>query len=302
MDFSIFLTVEAWISLITLIFLEIVLGVDNLVFITITSGKLPSDKQSLGRKLGLAGALVTRCIFLCFASFLVHMVDPLFTLDLGFFVHGFSVRDIIMLLGGLYLIYKGFAELREVLSLAEEREAIREKTAGADDHAPDNTLKRIGLPQAIATIMVMDIVFSIDSVITAVGMAEHLIIMILAVMIAVILMMVFIDQVSNFINNHSEMKILALTFITVIGVLLACDGLGIHSGIEVMDMHGEKLMVYFAMVFAFVLECIQIRYNSNLAALRTKVQAEAEEIVRDEIGSADGAEAEIIEQLEGEDA
>lgn len=299
MDFSIFLTAEAWISLITLIFLEIVLGVDNLVFITITSSKLPKDKQSLGRKLGLAGALISRVVFLCFASFLVHMVDPLFTLDLGGYVHGFSVRDLIMLCGGIYLIYKGIIELKEVLSLAEEREEIREKTAGADFHAPDNTLRKIGLPQAVATIMVMDIVFSIDSVITAVGMAEHLIIMILAVMIAVVLMMVFIDQISNFINTHAEMKILALTFITVIGVLLAFDGLGINSGIEILDMHGEKLMVYFAMVFAFILECVQIRYNSNLAKLMAEVDEESREFAQGDTASIEGAEESIKEELEG---
>ena len=282
MDFSIFLTAEAWISLITLIFLEIVLGVDNLVFITITSNRLPKNQQSLGRKLGLAGALATRIMFLSFASFLVHMVEPLFHIDLGFFAHGFSVRDIIMLAGGIYLIYKGIAELRDVLGLAEEREQLRESTAHVDGNAPDNQLKRIGLPQAIGTIMIMDIVFSIDSVITAVGLAEHLVIMILAVMIAVILMMVFIDQVSNFINSHAEMKILALVFITIIGVLLALDGLAINSGIEVMEMHAEKLMVYFAMVFSFVLECIQICYNSNLAKLKAEIAQDADEIETEE--------------------
>ena len=271
MDLTIFLTAEAWISLITLIFLEIVLGVDNLVFITITSNRLPKEKQRLGRKLGLAGALVSRIIFLSFASYLVHMVDPLFTIDLGFFNHGFSIRDLVLFLGGIYLIYKGISELRDVLGLVEEREALREKTAGADEHAPDNQLKRIGLPQAVGTIMVMDVVFSIDSVITAVGLANQLIIMILAVMIAVFLMMAFIDQVSNFINSHAEMKILALVFITVIGVLLTLDGLGINSGIEIWDMHAEKLMVYFAMVFAFCLECVQIKYSSNLAKLNAEM-------------------------------
>ena len=106
MDLSIFLTAEAWISLGTLIFLEIVLGVDNIVFITITTDRLPKEKQALGRKLGLAGALISRIIFLSFASFLVHMVDPLFAVDLGFFSHGFSVRDIVMILGGAYLVYR----------------------------------------------------------------------------------------------------------------------------------------------------------------------------------------------------
>ena len=257
MDLSIFTTPEAWISLVTLLFLEIVLGVDNLVFIAITTDRLPADKQHLGRRLGLIGAMAMRILFLCFASFLVHMTDDLFTIP-GIQISGeplgFSVRDLVLLFGGAYLIYKGFAEVRDVLNLTEE------KDSQGDSQTPKRTL---GLPQAVATIMVMDLVFSIDSVITAVGLANHLIIMILAVMIAVILMMIFVDTISDFINAHTEMKILALVFIVAIGVLLVLDSLGINSGIEVLDMHGEKLMVYFAMVFAIVLEVIQMKYTKN---------------------------------------
>ena len=264
MDLSIFASPEAWISLVTLIFLEIVLGVDNIVFISITSNRLPEEKQHIGRKLGLAGAMLSRCIFLCFASYLVHMVAPLFTIDLGFFSHGFSVRDIVLLLGGAYLIYKGIDEMRDVLALTEE------KASHSEEHKAKH---QIGLGQAIGTIMVMDVVFSIDSVITAVGLANYLIIMILAVVIAVIMMMVFIDPISDFINKHTEMKILALCFISVIGILLVLDSLGINSGIEVLDMHMEKLMVYFAMVFAFVLELIQMRWSSNFAKWKQEVAA-----------------------------
>ena len=257
MDLSIFATPEAWISLVTLMFLEIVLGVDNLVFIVLTSDRLPPGEQHIGRNLGLLGALVSRCIFLCFASFLVHMTDKLFTIP-GLYINGaefgLSVRDLVLFLGGLYLIYKGIVELRDVLKLSEEKESQGDA---------DKPRKTIGLAGAVVTIMVMDIVFSIDSVITAVGLANHLIVMIIAVMLAVFLMMVFIDPISDFINTHTEMKILALVFITVIGVLLVLDGLGINSGIEVLDMHAEKLMVYFAMVFAIVLEVIQMRYNKN---------------------------------------
>lgn len=278
MDLSIFLTPEAWISLITLIFLEIVLGVDNIVFISITTNRLPPEKQHIGRKLGLAGALIMRCLFLSFASWLVHMVDPLFTVDLGFFSHGFSIRDIVMLLGGGYLIYKGITELLETLRLTEFK-----AEGGSEEHVAKHL---ISLPQAVGTIMVMDLVFSIDSVITAVGLAEHLIIMILAVIIAVVMMMIFIDTIADFINKHTEMKILALVFISAIGVLLVLDSAGIHTGIEVLDMHMEKLMVYFAMVFAFVLELIQMKFNSNLAAWKREKAEEAsvkvvESIVRD---------------------
>lgn len=255
-DLSIFTTPEAWISLITLLFLEIVLGVDNLVFIAITTDRLPAEKQHLGRKIGLLGALFMRIIFLCFASFLVHMTTPLFTIPF-IEIHGepmgFSVRDLVLLAGGIYLIYKGIDEIRSVLNLTEEKE----------QHEPEVHRSTITLPQAVITIMVMDLVFSIDSVITAVGLAQHLIIMILAVIVAVVLMMVFIDAISNFINQHTEIKILALVFIVMIGILLTLDGLGINSGIEILDMHLEKLMVYFAMVFSIILELIQMKYKKN---------------------------------------
>lgn len=255
-DLSIFTTPEAWISLITLLFLEIVLGVDNLVFIAITTDRLPAEKQHLGRKIGLLGALIMRIIFLCFASFLVHMTTPLFTIPF-IEIHGepmgFSVRDLVLLAGGIYLIYKGIDEIRSVLNLTEEKE----------QHEPEVHRSAITLPQAVITIMIMDLVFSIDSVITAVGLAQHLIIMILAVIIAVVLMMVFIDAISNFINQHTEIKILALVFIVMIGILLTLDGLGINSGIEILDMHLEKLMVYFAMVFSIILELIQMKYKKN---------------------------------------
>ena len=266
MDLSIFATPEAWISLLTLFFLEIVLGVDNLVFIAITTDRLPEDKRHIGRKLGLAGALIMRIIFLCFASFLVHMTNPLFTIDLGFWAHGFSIRDLVLGLGGAYLIFKGIQEVRDMLNLTEVK---------AETSQEHKALHQIGLGQAVVTIMVMDVVFSIDSVITAVGLADHLIIMIIAVMAAVLLMMVFIDAISNFISSHPEMKILALTFIVVIGALLVIDGCGFHSGIEIMGIAGEKLMVYFAMVFAVVLELIQMRYNENLAAWNKELAQKA---------------------------
>lgn len=256
MDFSIFATPEAWISLLTLTFLEIVLGVDNIVFISITTDRLPAEKQHIGRKLGLAGALVMRCIFLCFASWLVHLHATLFVIDLGDLHHDFTIRDLVMLAGGAYLIYKGITEIVDMMRLSEVKASLHE------EHAAKRTL---GLGQAVGTIMVMDLVFSIDSVITAVGLAEHLIVMILAVVIAVVIMMVFIDAISNFINKNVEMKILALVFIAAVGVLLTLDSLGITTGIEILDMHLEKLMVYFAMVFAVVLELVQMRYNSNLA-------------------------------------
>lgn len=255
MDISIFATPEAWISLITLTFLEIVLGIDNIVFISITTDRLPEEKQHIGRKLGLAGALVMRCVFLCFASWLVHLQNTLFSVDLGFYSHDFSFRDIVMLVGGAYLVYKGISELKGMLDLKEAKSELSEEHKAAH---------QLGLGQAVGTIMIMDVVFSIDSVITAVGLAQHLIVMILAVIVAVFIMMAFIDQISNFINSNVEMKILALVFIAAIGVLLVLESFGITTGIEVLDMHLEKMMMYFAMLFAVILELIQMRFNSNM--------------------------------------
>lgn len=267
-DLSVLLTPEGLISLVTLIFLEILLGVDNIVFIVLTSSKLPENLQALGRKLGLLGAMVMRCLFLCFASYLIHMVDPLFTINLGFYNHGFAIRDIVLFLGGAYLIYKGFTELHKTFSLVEEKE--EGETDSSDSKSKSNARKTISLPQAVGTIMIMDIVFSIDSVITAVGMANHLIIMILAVVIAIIIMVTFIGFIANFINAHVELEILALIFIATIGVLLAFDGAGIVSSVEILDMHLEKLLVYFGMLFSFAIELIQIRYRTKRAAVEKK--------------------------------
>ncbi len=256
MDLSFFATPEAWISLLTLTFLEIVLGVDNIVFISITTDRLPEDKQHIGRKLGLAGAFVMRCVFLCLASWLVHLTTTIFVIDLGDYRHGLSIRDLVLMIGGAYLIYKGVVEVRDMLSLSEL------KAETSEEH---RALRRITLGKAVATIMAMDVVFSIDSVITAVGLSEHLLIMILAVLIAIVVMMVFIDPISNFINAHAEMKILALVFIVAIGLLLVTESLGVEMGIELLGMPLEKLMVYFAMVFAIALEFVQMRYNRNVA-------------------------------------
>ena len=285
MDLSIFATPEAWISLVTLIFLEIILGVDNIVFITITTDRLKESQQHIGRKLGLAGALLMRIIFLCFASYLVHMTTALFTVDLGIYRHGFSVRDLVLLLGGIYLLYKGIKELTSVVKVTDLREEHDAK------HSKDTSKGRIiGLPQAIATIMVMDVVFSIDSVITAVGLADHLIIMIIAVITAVLLMMVFIDVVSDFINKHVEMKILALCFITVIGILLIVDGAGFHTGIELLGMGLEKLMVYFAMVFSAIVVFIQLAYKKNYEQFVEETKKCAACDASDGTDDADGAD------------
>lgn len=248
MDLSIFALPETWITLVTLLFLEIALGIDNLVFITITSERLPREKQSLGRKLGLAGALAMRIVFLCFASALVHMTEPLFTLAVGSLSHGFSVRDLVLLIGGGYLVYKGVSELLE----------MRRGGAGADAQGTPESRKQIGLAQAVATIMAMDVVFSIDSVITAVGIADQLIVMIVAVIVAILLMMAFVDQISNFVTENPGIKRLALVFMTAIGALLFVESFGIGTGIEVVNMELEKLVIYAVLGCALVVELVRI--------------------------------------------
>lgn len=257
-DLSIFTTPEAWISLLTLLFLEIILGVDNIVFISITSNRLAPEKQHIGRKLGLAGAMIMRILFLSAASYLVHMTETILPIDLGFWSHNFSIRDIVLLLGGLYLLYKGISELWSTVSLADLKHEAETGQVGG---------KRIGLLQAVLTIMVMDIVFSIDSVITAVGLAEHLIVMIMAVVLAIAIMMVFIDIIADFINRNVEMKILALTFIAIIGVLLVMESLGFGSEPSqgVFGIPLEKIIVYFSMLLATIMEFLQLAYKQRAA-------------------------------------
>ncbi|MDR2036232.1 MAG: TerC family protein [Coriobacteriales bacterium] len=270
MDFSIFSTTDAWVSLATLIFLEIVLGVDNLVFIVITTNRLPKKLQPLGRKLGLLGALIMRIIFLSVAAFLVHLTDPLFSLDLGLYTLSMSVRELVLLAGGAYLIYKGIIELRDMLRLTELK---------AEQSPAHKILRQIGLAQAIVTIMIMDVVFSIDSVITAVGLSGELVIMIIAVMIAVFAMMLFINSISRVINNHPEMKILALVFIVAIGGLLVLDSLGVHAGWELFGIALEKALVYFAMIFSIILTIVQMRYNKHFNEWReTLAKSTAEKL------------------------
>ena len=246
MDFSIFALPETWITLLVLILLEIALGVDNIVFITITSGRLPEEKRSIGRHVGLIGALCMRILFLCFASYLTSMTTPI--LNLGF--HNFSVKDLVFTVGGIYLIFKGLQELalmRKKGLCGEAAEKIKER-------------KQIGLLQAVLTIMVMDIVFSIDSVITAVGLGNHLIVMILAVIIAVAFMFAFIDPVSNFIDKHRELKMLALVFIIAIGVLLILEVFELcGEPIPGLGMDPVKLVVYSAMFVSLIVVLVRIK-------------------------------------------
>lgn len=232
---------EIWISLITLTVLEIVLGIDNIVFISILAGKLPPHQQDKARKTGLALALITRILLLCSLAWMVKLTRPLFTV-MG---HGFSGRDLILVAGGLFLLFKATKEVHEKLE-GEDGEVTRRI-------APT-------FANVIFQILLLDMVFSLDSVITAVGMAKHLPVMIAAVIIAVVFMLFFSGYISAFIERHPTLKMLALSFLLMIGATLVMEGFGkeVHKG-----------YIYFAMAFASVVEVLNIRMRTKRA---TKVE------------------------------
>ena len=268
--FSVFLTTDAWITLAILIFLEVVLGIDNLVFIALTTNRLPESKQKLGRRFGLIAAMFMRILFLCFASWLVSFTAPLFYLpfEIGVIDSAISGKDLILFIGAIYLIYKGIAEIKETLSLEDMKES----------HGHPHAKKtQIGLIQAVATIAVMDIVFSIDSVITAVGLAGGmLLVMILAVMLAVFIMIIFADFIAKFINSHPEMKLLALIFIMLIGIKLIIESLGIELYIEGTEVSALNIALYSIIVVSLVLTTLQITYARRSKALLEEIAQHAE--------------------------
>jgi predicted tellurium resistance membrane protein TerC len=215
--------------------LEIVLGIDNIVFIAILASRLPVEKQVLAYRLGLLGAMVTRIALLMTINWVMQLTQPLFEV-VG---HPFSGRDLILLGGGLFLIAKSAQE-------------IYDKVEG--EHQGDIQGWFSSLPGVVGQIMVLDIIFSLDSVITAVGMAEHIEVMVTAVIIAIGVMLLFAKQIGDFVNKYPSMKILALSFLLLIGVLLTAEGLGQHI---------NKGYIYFAMAFALMVELLNIRFRSK---------------------------------------
>jgi len=226
---------DAWIALLTLTALEIVLGIDNIVFIAILASRLPVDQQALAYRLGLMGAMLTRIALLLTINWVMRLTDPILVV-MG---QSFSGRDLILLGGGLFLIAKSAQE-------------IYDKVEG--EHLEDIRGWFGGLSGVVVQIMILDIIFSLDSVITAVGMAEHIEVMVAAVVIAIGVMLVFAKQIGDFINKFPSMKILALSFLLLIGVLLTAEGLGQHI---------NKGYIYFAMAFALMVELLNIRFRSK---------------------------------------
>jgi predicted tellurium resistance membrane protein TerC len=231
MDWSLFLDPQNWIALVTLLALEIVLGVDNVIFISILVGKLPRAQQASARYIGLALAMVMRIALLFSLAWIVRLTAPLVTL----FDHSVSGRDLILILGGLFLLAKSTHE-------------IHQKLEGDPGHTSSQVAPAYGA--VLFQIMLLDIVFSLDSVITAVGMVEHIPIMVAAVVGAVAFMMIFAGAIGAFVEEHPTVKMLALSFLLLIGVTLIADG---------FHHHIPKGYVYFAMAFSVFVEMLNLR-------------------------------------------
>jgi predicted tellurium resistance membrane protein TerC len=232
-DFSVFWTAEGWISLLSLTAMEVVLGIDNIIFISILSGKLPKSEQPRARSIGLALALVMRLGLLFTISWMMRLTEPLFTV----LERGISGRDLILLVGGLFLVGKATFEIHDKLEVEHE---VTSGTQGAGS----------SFIAILIQILLLDIVFSLDSVITAVGMAPSIVVMMIAMVVAVGVMLIFAGPIGNFVEKHPTMKILALSFLLLIGVVLIADGLGQHI---------SKGYIYFAMAFALMVEMINLR-------------------------------------------
>ncbi len=231
---------EAWIALLTLTVLEIVLGIDNVVFISILSNKLPVHQRVRARNLGLSLAMIMRIILLFSLSWVIGLTSPLFSV-LGQEISG---RDLILILGGLFLLYKATSE-------------IHDKLEGEEGHASAKVAPSFAA--VIAQILVLDAVFSLDSVITAVGMVDDIAIMIVAVIIAISIMIASAGAISDFVGRHPTVKMLALSFLLLIGVVLVAEG---------FDQHVSKGYIYFSMAFAVVVEFLNLRVKGRSAPVQ----------------------------------
>ncbi len=236
-DISWIASPEAWVALVTLTVMEIVLGIDNIVFISILVDKLPKEERPRARFLGLAFAMVTRILLLLCITWVMQLKEPLFAV----FGHEISGKDLILILGGLFLLWKSTKELHH-------------KVEGHAEESHDSGKGRAALGAILAQIAILDIVFSLDSVITAVGMVDHILVMIIAVMVAVGFMMVFAGSVSDFISRHPTVKVLALSFLLLIGTTLMAEGFHVHF---------QKGFVYFAMAFSVFVEMLNIRMKTK---------------------------------------
>ncbi|WPD74801.1 TerC family protein [Dickeya fangzhongdai] len=235
---------NAWLTLFTLTLLEIILGIDNIIFLSLVVARLPHAQQSRARFTGLAGAMLMRLSLLASIAWLMHLTDPLFSIA----DRAFSARDLILLTGGLFLIVKSGGEIHATLAGEEEAQRRSRTTA---------------FWGAIVQIMLLDIIFSLDSVITAVGLSQHLLIMMLAVVLGVVIMMLAARTIGEFIDTHPSVKMLALAFLILVGGTLMLDSLQIHV---------PKGYVYFAMFFTIGVEILNLaRRHKHHPALETRL-------------------------------
>jgi predicted tellurium resistance membrane protein TerC len=229
----------AWAAFVTLTALEIVLGIDNIIFISILANRLPPEQREAGRRIGLALAMITRIALLLSIAWVMRLTEPLFSL-LG---HAVSGRDLILFFGGLFLIGKSTVEIHSSLEGPEEHHVGSER--------------RVSFVGVVIQIGILDIVFSLDSVITAIGLAEQVPVMVAAIVVAVLVMMVAARPVSEFVDRHPTVKMLALSFLILIGVALVGEGAGFHI---------PKGYIYFAMAFSFAVEMLNLRIRRRAAA------------------------------------
>ncbi len=259
--FEIFSSPDAWVALLTLTFLEIVLGIDNIVFISITANKLPKAQQKKATNLGLLLAMVQRIILLFLVSYLVGLKEAFYHVETSWISFGISGQAIILFAGGLFLLYKSTSEIHEKIDRPQEEEENAKKKA-------INSLSK-----AIVQIIVIDFIFSIDSILTAVGMTngigskpqDALILMIIAVVISILIMMVFANKIREFIHEHPSMQLLALSFLILIGFMLITEAAHLSEAVVFNQEIGAipKGYLYFAIAFSLLVEFLNLRMKKN---------------------------------------
>jgi predicted tellurium resistance membrane protein TerC len=230
---------DAWVSLLTLTVMEIVLGIDNLIFISILAGKLPADQQARARRMGLALALITRILLLLSISWVIGLKKQLWEFSILGLELPNTGKDLVLAVGGLFLVWKSVREIHEKL----------EGTDGGRSPGASPSFLAV-----IVQILLLDVVFSLDSVITAVGMSKYIPVMVLAVVLAMVVMLIFVNQIGQFVERHPTVKMLALSFLILIGTLLLAEGFGQHI---------SKGYVYFAMAFSVGVEMLNLRLRSK---------------------------------------
>ncbi|QWD20422.1 TerC family protein [Polynucleobacter paneuropaeus] len=239
---------SAWAALLTLSALEIILGIDNIIFISVIAGRLPASIREQVRRIGLLFALVTRILLLLSLSWVMGLTEPLF----GFSSHVVSGRDLILLLGGFFLIWKASKEIYSEVELHHDANTPSE----AEQISPKESIQKLFIT-SVGQIALLDMIFSLDSVITAVGMVDEIAIMIAAVIVSVLIMLLAAKPIGDFVSRHASIKVLALSFLTVVGVVLIAEGMGLHI---------PKGYIYVAMAFSLAVELLNIRARAKQLA------------------------------------